>query len=523
MNTLAHLNTRILVIDDEQVVRDTFCEILSKKNTSDAVMNNAAAALFDEPVTSDHRNENLIDYRVDIAINGQDAFEKVKESLKQNDRYALIFCDMRMPGWDGLTTVQQIRTIDTQAEIVFVTAYSDHSAEDITKAAGPHVGYHCKPFEADEIRQIATKGICDWNKLRDLENLIQITSDLNLDNDDLNTLLRNILQQITNITDNRTALLLVHKESPSVLISIGDRKKNGEEIINNLVAGNKLHTEIQTDDYLYLPMSTYGVLIMKDDKDAVIDDGKIYIIRLFIQQASKAIDNANLSQELAKQKRLSDLGQAASCIVHDLKQPLNIIVGALTIANRKIDNPDRLEKLLKMISNASTDLNEYILDILEFSKEDTIEKSTVNIKSLLEQILEEYEISHADHNVKYIILDSIDQTANIDKNQIRRVIKNLINNATDALEKSDTNEPQISLSTTHENNQISITVSDNGPGIPEDIHETLFEAFVTKGKSSGTGLGLAISKKFVDLHEGEISFNSSTSGTTFKVSLPLNE
>ncbi len=518
---MADLNTRILVIDDEQVVRDTFCEILATKERFDEQMNDAAAALFGEPSGADHRHQNLIDYQVDVAINGRDGLEKVRQAIAQDRQYALIFCDMRMPGWDGLTTVQQIRRVDNRAEIIFVTAYSDHSAQDITTAAGPHVGYHCKPFEADEIRQIATKGICDWNKLRDLESLINITSQLSLGNQDLNTLLKNILQQITNITDNRTALLLVHKDSPSVLISIGDRKELGESIIERLKRDDKLGQELQTEEYLYLPMSAYGVLIMKDAKDSVIEESRIYLIRLFVQQASRAIDNANLELELAAKKRLSDLGQAASGIVHDLKQPINIISGAARLGARKLDNPQRVEQLLGMISNACVDMNEHINDILHFSDTKQAQKKPEMINALLEEIVAEYAISLAESSIAIIAELDEDAQLVIDKNQIRRAIKNIINNATDALRENDIEAAAIRITGVRDKQHFSLLIADNGPGIPEPIKDSLFEAFVTKDKANGTGVGLAITKEMVLLNGASIDFDSSGEGTTFRIKFPM--
>jgi signal transduction histidine kinase len=65
-------------------------------------------------------------------------------------------------------------------------------------------------------------------------------------------------------------------------------------------------------------------------------------------------------------------------------------------------------------------------------------------------------------------------------------------------------------------------VSDNGPGIPEELRDTLFDAFVTHGKKKGVGLGLAIAKSIVEAHSGTITFDTSMGqGTTFHVRLPV--
>ena len=67
---------------------------------------------------------------------------------------------------------------------------------------------------------------------------------------------------------------------------------------------------------------------------------------------------------------------------------------------------------------------------------------------------------------------------------------------------------------------VTLTLKDNGPGIPEDIRENLFEPFITRGKNEGTGLGTAIVKSIIEAHRGEIEFETSALGTTFTIRLP---
>ncbi len=88
-----------------------------------------------------------------------EGLELVKKSVAAGSPYAVIFLDMRMPGWDGMETAEQIRKFDTKAEIIFVTAFSDNSIDDIVAKAGQNVGYHCKPYASEEITQLATKAV----------------------------------------------------------------------------------------------------------------------------------------------------------------------------------------------------------------------------------------------------------------------------------------------------------------------------------------------------------------------------
>jgi CheY-like chemotaxis protein len=204
------INTAILVIDDEEMVRDNIEEILVPP-ANDAELEsvrNAASILFDTPKPLlAPRNNNIPVFTVDKASNGMQGLEMVIKSLENGHPYAVIFLDMRMPGWDGLETAQRIRKYDSKAEIIFVTAFSDHSIEDIVEQAGQNVGYHCKPYASEEIVQLATKAVTDYNKLRNLERLIDVISSISLDEQQLTSLLRNILDQLAGYVDTDMALM----------------------------------------------------------------------------------------------------------------------------------------------------------------------------------------------------------------------------------------------------------------------------------------------------------------------------
>jgi signal transduction histidine kinase len=105
--------------------------------------------------------------------------------------------------------------------------------------------------------------------------------------------------------------------------------------------------------------------------------------------------------------------------------------------------------------------------------------------------------------------------ADIDK--LTRVFYNIAKNAKEALK----NKGDFYFKVSDKNGEVIFELSDNGPGIPDEIKGRLFESFVTSGKESGTGLGLAIVKKIIDEHHGRIEMKSSnTAGTTFSVTLP---
>ena len=104
--------------------------------------------------------------------------------------------------------------------------------------------------------------------------------------------------------------------------------------------------------------------------------------------------------------------------------------------------------------------------------------------------------------------------------ELNQVWTNIIDNAIDAIGERHGN---ISLRTKRESKKIVVEISDDGPGIPQNIQSRIFEQFfTTKGVGKGTGLGLSISYRIiVEMHKGDISFNSKPGGTRFEIRLPI--
>jgi two-component system NtrC family sensor kinase len=204
-------NSRILIVDDEEVVRDSIRLILSFKPVDNKELEAFAADLFDEAAPVPQPASKLLQFTVDEAATGRAGLELVRQAVVAGRPYAAVFVDMRMPGWDGVETVQNIRQVDPHAEIVFITAYSDHSVDEVVERAGPNVGYHLKPFAPEEIKQIATKAVYDWNKLRRLERLIDLIGKLKINATELDALLDHVFHQITSWIGTDSALLAQRK------------------------------------------------------------------------------------------------------------------------------------------------------------------------------------------------------------------------------------------------------------------------------------------------------------------------
>ena len=230
------------------------------------------------------------------------------------------------------------------------------------------------------------------------------------------------------------------------------------------------------------------------------------------------------TRQLIHSDRLATLGTLSAAVAHEIKNPLHYVVGnaemimddilcgdmtaiqqgAVNIlkgAQRINALTDRLKGYAKKRgqTNAITPLNNIIDDALEM------------LRYRLLQCSIEVNTSGVDKELRILC----------DPRQISQVFVNLINNSTDAL---TTGSGMILIKASRKEDTIWVTLEDNGPGIPQDKIDTIFEPFVTdKSDDRGTGLGLFITQHILARHNGEIHLSKSdASGSEFTFTLPLS-
>lgn len=526
--TYQYFNTKVLVVDDDETVRDSFREILSpdkSKNNVSAELEMAEAKLFGDVDTSAapiKRSSATFDFGFEEASNGKQALEMIEKALAEDKPYAAIFVDMRMPGWDGLETVQHIRKVDKRAEIIFVTAYSDHTIEDIVTAVGTNVSYHCKPFSVEEIEQIATKAVYEWNKTINLENLIRTISRLRAQTWQMESLLSNILQQVSYLLGTHSAMIAMKQEDAyKKVLGIGN-------LCDDVTAESFLKAlpqdigedGFQSESFAYFKVEAYGVLAVFETGGKPLNNERLYIVRLFLEQAALAIRNVDLQEALIRKEKLSAVGQSTSMIAHDLRNSLGSIDLAIEMVLEEFDDKDFVKETLAGISEAANEGLAFVNDIMDFTSNAEIEKTSVELSAIIESVESKTKLMLEKFNVPLTIECDGDAVFSADGRKIYRALTNLIKNSAEALSEKEVQDPQIALKVDIQKDMLVFEVKDNGPGIPEKIIDKLFDPFVTQGKSSGTGLGLAIVEQIVEAHGGKITVDSSEKGACFKIELP---
>jgi CheY-like chemotaxis protein len=173
-------NGRILVVDDNEAIHEDFEKILRpSKARSTAHVDELAATLFDEPIYEPLQAR----FELRHALQGQEAFQMVFQSLAAGKPFALAFVDVRMPpGWNGIETVERIWEHDREIEIVLCTAHSDVSWEEISRRLRhpERLLILRKPFDPLEVRQLAYGLTAKWFlrrqatcRMQDLEIMLE--------------------------------------------------------------------------------------------------------------------------------------------------------------------------------------------------------------------------------------------------------------------------------------------------------------------------------------------------------------
>ncbi len=519
------LNSRVLVIDDEESVRDGIKTILSPtRSRHKSELNAAAQALFgDEPA----KQENVLSFDVDIARNGHEGIALVQARTKSECPYAVVFCDMRMPGLDGLETVERIRMIDQRCEVVFVTAYSDHSLASITERAGANVTYFVKPFLSDEIRQLATKLVLEWNRAREAESLIRTLANLRGSAEDMHRLVRHLLQQLCWWLNTTSAMVVELDESGNSRFHLGVGELNSEDS-TSVASALDLYRSVREEgtivtkrEHIFLRLSEFGIAV-SDSGRAPIDASRRYLLEAFLENASLAIRNSRLREELARRERLATIGQALGYVVHDLSSPLSsidLMARMLELNSSVLGSP---QQVAARIRGAIERARASVQDVLDFCSDrlrEAGEKKVVAIADELQELTEVWRLMLGERDIRLEVEIEPELRGCVDPNLFGRVVWNLVNNAASALRSQEDGVVRVTCRTATDGG-IELQVSDNGPGIPEKELSRLFRPFVT-GRKSGTGFGLAIVKQIVvDSHKGTINVTSDEQGTSFQLKFP---
>ncbi|MEM7302772.1 MAG: ATP-binding protein [Pseudomonadota bacterium] len=233
----------------------------------------------------------------------------------------------------------------------------------------------------------------------------------------------------------------------------------------------------------------------------------------------------NQRELLFQNEKMSALGELLAGVAHELNNPLSIVVGHSLMLQEEVDDPNLLKRIEK-IGNAAERSAKIVKTFLAMARQKPAKMESLDIGSVVATAIDVAGYGHQSDGLK-IVSDVSDNLPHVqaDADQITQVIINLVINSAHAIKKAQTGDRiEVKAFADKHNETLEITVSDNGPGIPENIKARIFEPFfTTKEVGDGTGIGLAFCHRIIHSHGGQIRLSSKQSeGSTFCISLPIS-
>jgi signal transduction histidine kinase/putative methionine-R-sulfoxide reductase with GAF domain len=258
----------------------------------------------------------------------------------------------------------------------------------------------------------------------------------------------------------------------------------------------------------------------------------VRLATLIASNVSSAISLARARERTEREERLATIGQLLSGVLHDLKTPMAVIAGytrELTLT----EEPPLRERFAQTILKQVDLINAMTRETIAFARGDrSVWLRKVYLKQFFEEVLDQLRRELEPKGVEIELVLEDKGVARLDQHKIQRAVHNLARNAAEAIgpPQGRRRGGKVTLRVARRAGTadglpeaIVIECIDDGPGIPEEIRERVFESFITHGKASGTGLGLAVVKKVADDHGGAVEVESVPGRTVFRLVLPQIE
>ncbi|MEJ5365526.1 MAG: HAMP domain-containing sensor histidine kinase [Desulfosoma sp.] len=236
-----------------------------------------------------------------------------------------------------------------------------------------------------------------------------------------------------------------------------------------------------------------------------------------LEENRRALEEAY--QEMIRQKSFADMGRVAMVVAHEVKNPLGIIKSSLDLLKRKFALSED-DILVRYMEDEIHRLNRLIEDFLLFSKPAKPHFTLCDLNDVVRDVVERHRL-HIETPGLAIQARISENTApaRIDRDLIMRAVGNLIQNAVDACDGAGT----VTVETSQDGPFWTVHVTDQGPGVPEEVSPRIFEPFFTT-RAKGTGLGLAFVAQVARAHGGSVDFvNRQEGGARFTLTIPLQE
>ncbi len=287
-------------------------------------------------------------------------------------------------------------------------------------------------------------------------------------------------------------------------------------------------TQFQTRNLLAVPMLDHdklvGVLEVVNKISApAFTTLDMRVMEMFAAEAAVSIVNARLISELVRKERLAAIGQAVTGLSHYTKNIVTGLSGSAELIEMGLEdgNIEVLRRSFPVFRRSTKRISNFVQDMLSFSKA----RAPAHEKCTLGEIIKEAQETFADLFEQKKIdvatdISGVNGPIYVDSQSIFRCMLNLLTNAADAVPRTG---GEIKVEARSINENIEITVTDNGAGVPQKDRDKIFDPFFSTKGAQGTGLGLAVTKKIIEEHGGTITVEDApAAGALFRIFLPAH-
>ena len=315
--------------------------------------------------------------------------------------------------------------------------------------------------------------------------------------------------------------LMEKVSNDSVGLNIGDAMNSdllsGDPDFQRYNIGSALCVGICSSD------SLLGLIYLDSTTAEKWNQSDLDLVRFIGSHVGLALNNLCGQKLFEENKRLIAAGKATLNLSHSVKNILQMIGGAAEVVDFGLrgNQIHRVKRSWDILKPNLERMRKYTLEMLDYSKERKLNLEPCDFNRVIQSAIETLKSQLKQKNSKINIrVDQKMPTIELDSERIHEMALNIILNAIDIVDDSG---GLVSIETKYHPDEqlVSLVVTDNGPGMSDEMKEKIFTPFESEKKKFGTGLGMAIAKQIIDQHKGRIEIESLPSrGTTFTIELP---
>ncbi len=488
-----HENAKILIVDDEEIIRIGCLRIL-EETYSDVV----------------------------LAENGRKGWECFSQG-----GFDLVVLDLMMPEMSGLELIDKIRATDTDVVIMVITGYAtiETAVDAMRKGA---YDYLPKPFMPEDLRSKVHRALekrwltqqAEQLRLERDRNLLECANEKSRTVTILNCLSEGL------IATNRTGQIVLMNPAAMNII-----RPKITPVIGHTVSG--LLDNPNLEGQIAETLDTVARTVTVKRMEIPTSDGRTLLSHIspIIDDRGDCLGTVTVLMDITQDKKLEKIkSDFVRLVSHELKSPVAAIAGYLNLIvdGLTVKQPEKEKEIILRSRDKANSLLDLINDLLDMSRADrelkTKTMTTLNLAPLLREAVQFYqnEALNKGISLELVCPDHLPSVLG-DSEELGRVFANLISNAI----KYTPANGRVTVAAGPRDGQLIVSVEDTGIGIDADEQQKVFDEFfrgrdAVACKIAGTGLGLAIAKKIVQAHRGYLEVTSERhKGSTFRVLLPV--